>query len=216
MTRLATTSQLQEWQGEFGRAYTDRNSLTPEQVDELWTKNYGVTRTAVNLRFLEEVPKSARILEVGCNLGNQLVLLQRLGYSNLYGIEVQSYALEQAKVRNPGLNLVQASAFDIPYDDGFFDLVFTSGVLIHIAPDDLPVALDEIHRCSREFIFGTEYFTSAVTEVNYRDQRGLLWKMDYAREYLSRFGDLQLVKEEHLAYRANANVDTVFLLRKVS
>jgi pseudaminic acid biosynthesis-associated methylase len=209
------TSQLQQWQGGFGRAYTDRNSLSPTQVDDLWRKNYGLSRTEVNQRFLAGIPKDARILEVGCNLANQLLLLQELGYTNLYGIEVQTYALEQAKARSQGLNLVQASAFDIPYDDGYFDLVFTSGVLIHIAPDDLPVALSEIHRCSREFIFGTEYFSSSVMEVKYRDQQGLLWKMDYANEYLSRFNDLQLVKEEHLAYRENANVDTVFLLRKI-
>jgi pseudaminic acid biosynthesis-associated methylase len=208
------TPQLQQWQGGFGRTYTDRNALTPAQVDDLWRKNYGLSRTEINQRFLADIPKDARILEVGCNLANQLILLQELGYTNLYGIEVQAYALEQAKARSQGLNLVQASAFDIPYDDGYFDVVFTSGVLIHIAPEDLPVALSEIHRCSREFIFGTEYFWSSVMEVKYRDQQGLLWKMNYAKEYLSRFDDLQLVKEEHLAYRENANVDTVFLLRK--
>ena len=215
MLKTNLTSQLQQWQGGFGRAYTDRNSLSPTQVDDLWRKNYGLSRTEVNQRFLAGIPKDARILEVGCNLANQLLLLQELGYTSLYGIEVQAYALEQAKARSQGLNLVQASAFDIPYDDGYFDLVFTSGVLIHNAPDDLPVALSEIHRCSREFIFGTAYFSSSVKEVKYRDQQGLLWKMDYAKEYLSRFDDLQLVNEGHLAYRENANLDTVFLLRKI-
>ena len=209
------TRQLQAWEGDFGREYTDRNSLTPQQVDELWRKNYGLTRTEVNRTFLQSIPTNARILEVGCNIANQLLLLQQLGYSNLHGIEVQRYALDIARSRSCGINLVQSSAFDIPYKDGYFDLVFTAGVLIHIAPSDLPVALAEIHRCSRAFIMGAEYYAAEASEVIYHNHDGLLWKMDYAQEYLTSFPDLQLVQDQRLPYLDNQNVDSVFLLRKV-
>ena len=37
---------------------------------------------------------------------------------------------------------MRASALDIPFKDGFFELVFTIGVLIHIPPKDLLVAMD--------------------------------------------------------------------------
>jgi pseudaminic acid biosynthesis-associated methylase len=209
------TTQLEAWQGDFGRDYTDRNCLTPEQVDDLWRKNYGVSRTDLYLRFLQGVPKNARILEVGCNIANQLRLLQQLGYSDLHGIEVQSYALEIARTRTRGINLIQSTALDIPYTDHYFDLVFTAGVLIHIAPADLPVAMAEIRRCTRSLIMGAEYYAPKLTEVAYRDHSGLLWKMDYAQEYLSKFPDLQLVQEQRLPYLENQNVDSVFLLRKV-
>ena len=214
MRQPSKTTQLQEWEGDFGREYTDRNSLTPQQVDELWRKNYGVTRTEVNHTFLQSIPTNARILEVGCNIANQLLLLQQLGYSNLHGIEVQGYALDIARSRVRGINLVQSSAFEIPYKEGYFDLVFTAGVLIHISPADLPVAMAEIHRCSRAFIMGAEYYAEQATEVTYRNHNGLLWKMDYAQEYLSRFPDLQLVQEQRLPYLESPNVDSVFLLRK--
>ena len=214
MGQRNTTAQLQEWQGDFGRDYTDRNFLTPQQVDDLWRKNYGVSRTDLNLRFFQGVPKEARILEVGCNIGNQLLLLQQLGYSNLHGVEVQAYALDIARSRAHGISLVQSTAFDIPYKDQYFDLVFTAGVLIHIDPADLPVALAEIHRCTRSLIIGTEYYAPKITEVTYREHRGLLWKTDYAQEYLSRFPDLQLVQEQRLPYLENQNIDAMFLLRK--
>jgi len=214
MRQPSKTTQLQEWEGDFGREYTDRNSLTPEQVDELWRKNYGVTRTEVNRTFLQRIPTNARILEVGCNIANQLLLLQQLGYSNLHGIEVQGYALDIARSRVRGINLVQSSAFEIPYKDGYFDLVFTAGVLIHISPADLPVAMAEIHRCSRAFIMGAEYYAAQATEITYRNHNALLWKMDYAQEYLSRFPDLQLMQEQRLPYLESQNVDSVFLLRK--
>lgn len=208
------TPQIETWTGDFGREYTDRNSMTPAEVDALFRNNYGVTRRELNERFLAAVPADAHILEVGCNLGNQLLLLQDAGYRNLYGIEIQEYALAKARVRLPNVQLVQATAFDIPFPAGYFDLVFTSGVLIHIAPDDLPRAMEEIHRCSNSYIWGIEYYSPESTAVNYRGHQELLWKMDYAKIYLDRFDDLELVKREQLPYLDNPNVDCMFLLRK--
>jgi pseudaminic acid biosynthesis-associated methylase len=214
MSKAQPTPQLEKWTGEFGREYTLRNSYTPEQVDALWDTNYGITRTELNRRFFEHIPADARILEVGCNIGNQLLLLQRLGYSNLHGVEIQSYALETARSRVRNTSFVQASAFDLPYKDNYFDLIFTSGVLIHISPKDLSLALDEIHRCAKTYICGSEYYAPSLTEIDYRGHRALLWKMDYAQEYLARFSDLKLVQEQRLPYQNSKNEDTMFLLRR--
>ncbi|HWH58160.1 MAG TPA: pseudaminic acid biosynthesis-associated methylase [Terriglobales bacterium] len=208
------TAQTRVWQGEFGRAYTDRNTLEMAELDALWSRNYGVSRSAINQMFLEGIPRSASFLEVGCNVGNQLLLLQAQGYTQLTGIELQSYALAGARSRLKNVALQQGSALALPFEDQTFDVVFTSGVLIHIAPDDLPQAMSEIHRCARHYIWGAEYFSSELTAVNYRGNDDLLWKMDYARKYLTLFDDLELVKERRFQYLENDNVDTVFLLKK--
>ena len=208
------TAQMRVWQGEFGRAYTDRNTLEMAELDALWSRNYGVSRSAINQMFLEGIPQSASFLEVGCNVGNQLLLLQAQGYTQLTGIELQSYALAGARSRLKGVALEQGSALALPFEDQAFDVVFTSGVLIHIAPDDLPQAMSEIHRCARHYIWGAEYFSPELTAVNYRGNDDLLWKMDYSRKYLTLFDDLELVKERRLQYLENNNVDTVFLLKK--
>lgn len=208
------TAQTDVWRGEFGRDYTDRNTLDVDALDALYRKNYGLTRTQINQDFLSGISKDASLLEVGCNTGNQLLLLQRMGYTNLSGLELQPYALEIARSRTRNISLAQGSALAIPHADASFDLVFTAGVLIHIAPGDLPRAMDEIHRCARTYIWGVEYYAPDVTEVNYRNHSGLMWKMDYARRYLQRFEDLELVREQHIPYVEDSNVDTVFLLRK--
>jgi pseudaminic acid biosynthesis-associated methylase len=215
VSKAQATPQLRAWCGEFGHEYTLRSCLTAEQVDALWEKNYGTTRTQLNHHFLGNIPAYGRILEVGCNIGNQLLLLQRLGYSNLYGVDVQDYAVEMARSRTKNVNLTQASTFALPYQDKYFDMVFTSGVLIHVSPRDLPTALNEIHRCAKSYIWGSEYYASTVTEINYRGRGQLLWKMNYAREYLARFKDLELVLERRLPYLESANVDSMFLLRRV-
>lgn len=210
------TAQIKTWTGDFGREYTDRNAYTPAELDEFYRRTFGVTRTAINERFLSEIPRSARILEVGCNMGTQLLVLQQMGFHNLHGIEIQSYALDRARERVAHAALTQASAFAIPSEDRFFDLVFTSGVLIHIAPTDLPKALAEIHRCTRTWIWGFEYYSPETTEIVYRGHQSLLWKTDFARAYLQQFEDLELVREERCRYLDNENVDTGFLLRRKS
>ncbi len=212
--KTSLTHQLLTWTGDFGREYTDRNTYSPADLDEFYRQNYGITRREINERFLKDVPRNARILEVGCNTGTQLLILQQMGFSDLHGIEIQSYALERAEVRLPRAALSQASAFAIPYTDRYFDLVFTSGVLIHIAPADLPKALAEIHRCARTWVWGIEYYAPETTEVVYRGHKSLLWKTDFARTYRQQFDDLEIVREERFRYLDNENVDTAFLLRR--
>jgi pseudaminic acid biosynthesis-associated methylase len=208
------TAQLEQWTSDFGRAYTDRNSLTPKALDALYRKNYGIGRRELNQRFLADIPRDARILEVGCNEGNQLCELREMGFQHLYGIEIQDYALRKARARLENAQLALATAFQIPYPDGFFDVVFTSGVLIHIAPADLPKALREIHRCAGGFIWGFEYYAPQQIEVGYRGHQSLLWKADFARLYLDRFDDLDVVRVEQIPYLENANVDSMFLLAR--
>ena len=50
--------------------------------------------------------KNKKILKIGCNLGNQLRLLQRMGYKNLYGIELQPYVVQRSKDLTKGINII--------------------------------------------------------------------------------------------------------------
>jgi pseudaminic acid biosynthesis-associated methylase len=208
------TAQEIVWKGNFGRDYTDRNRFETQALDELWLRNYGIARSTINAQFLSGVAKTASFLEVGCNAGNQLLLLKEMGWSNLSGTELQPYAIEIARSRLPGISVKQGSALALPWTDSSFDVVFTSGVLIHISPDDLAQAMDELHRISKAYIWCSEYYAPQVAQITYRDRGELLWKMDFARTFLDRFPDLELVKETRLQYLQNANVDTVFLLKK--
>lgn len=147
-----TTDQMKNWAGAFGNEYNERNNMTLEEMDLLYRKNYGISKTELNETFLRDIDRSLNILEVGTNIGNQLLCLQKMGFSNLTGIELQRIAVELAKKRTKNIDIIQGSAFDIPFKDDYFDLVFTAGVLIHIHPSDIKVAMKEIHRCSRKYI----------------------------------------------------------------
>lgn len=132
MTKI--TVQMKEWMENFGKKYTDRNALTLNEMNEMYRKNFGISREDLNNLFIAGLNRNIKILEVGSNIGNQLILLQKMGYKNLYGIEINNYAVELSKSRTKNINIILGSVFDIPFKDNYFDLVFTSGLLIHIAP----------------------------------------------------------------------------------
>lgn len=208
------TKQMEAWVGQFGQEYTDRNTHTLEEMDLLYKKQFGITRAEMNSKFLDNLDRNIRVLEVGSNIGNQLLRLQKAGFSNLYGIELQPYAVELSKSRTKGINLIQGSAFDIPFKNGFFGLVFTSGLLIHIDPGDIAAVLDEIYRCTRQYIWCYECYAEVYTQVEYRGHADILWKTNFCKLFLDRFRNLRLIKEEYFKYSDSDNLDTMFLLER--
>lgn len=211
----AKTHQAQTWSGQFGREYTDRNAVTTKDMNALYLKTFGISRTELNYEFLGNLDRSLRILEVGANVGTQLHLLQQLGFTDLHGIELQPYAVEVAKRVRPGIDIIQGNAFELPYKDGEFDLVFTSGVLIHIAPQDHPKVMDEMNRCSRKYVWGFEYYAPELEEIDYRGHENLLWKADFASIFMRRHPKLKPLKITYYPYMDNPHqIDCMYLLVK--
>jgi hypothetical protein len=101
---LPATKQSEAWGGEFGSQYSERNLFDAPEFDKTYQAKYGVTRTALNEDFLKDLPRSASILEVGCNLGNQLILLHQMGFENLSGIEINKEIVKLLSRGCRGLN----------------------------------------------------------------------------------------------------------------
>ena len=214
MTESNDTDQMKTWKGDFGQQYTDRNPQVAADVEALYNRNFGFSRTSINERFLSGVPKSFRILEVGCNVGTQLEVLSNMGFEHLYGIELQRYAVDIARKRLSSIDIIAGSIFDIPFKDGFFDLVFTSGVLIHISPETISTAIHELIRCSNRYIWGCEYFSEVTEEISYRGNNSLAWKTNFSRLLLGEDSSLILVKEEYLPYLQSDEIDVMYMLEK--
>jgi spore coat polysaccharide biosynthesis protein SpsF len=174
------TQQLLAWKGAFGTAYTDRNRM------DYRLRVPGFRRMVGELAL-------RRVLEVGCNSGHNLRALgEVLGpEAEIVGVEPNDYARQVAAAE--GTRVVEGSVFQLPFEDGYFDLVFTAGVLIHLATEDLPAALKELYRCSRRYLLAVEYFAEQETMITYRGWDNLLWKRDFLGHYRRQFPDLTLV-----------------------
>jgi len=200
------------WTGSFGREYTDRNAHTWNDLDDWYIKLFGVKRTELNQEFLGDLPRDLSILEIGTNIGTQLHLLDTMGFMSLHGVELQVYAVEQARSNLPQADIRQGSATTIPFPDKEFDLVFTSGVLIHIQPLDIPRVVQEMLRCTRRYIWGCEYYADFPTEVPYRNRDGLMWKRNFAQLFLDTEPRLTSIKRRKISYLDNDCTDEMYLL----
>jgi pseudaminic acid biosynthesis-associated methylase len=174
------------WSGEFGDDYVERNRAASEGRRPFWEHVLGKI-------------DAASALEIGCNVGGNLRwLAELLGAENVAGVDVNEHALEVVRSEIPGVDARVASARELPFADDSFDLVFTTGVLIHQSPEELPRVMDEIVRASRRYVLCGEYRADELEEVPYRGQRGALYKQDYGRLYQERFPQLRLLEEGFL------------------
>lgn len=90
-----------------------------------------------------DLPKDARILDVGTGTGANLRMLRDLGFTNVTGIDNNDLALEFC--RQKGLGPVdRGDICHLPFPDGNFDVTLVTDILEHVEDDGL--ALAEIHR----------------------------------------------------------------------
>lgn len=174
------------WTGRFGDEYVARNSAAAEGREPFWRS------------LLSEHPVES-VLEVGCNLGGNLGWIsQMVPPRAVYGVDINEQALATVRGTLPEVNAVWSPARELPFRDRWFDLVFTTGVLIHQPVDALPIVMSEIVRCSRKYVLCGEYHAEELTEVPYRGFSGALWKRDFGGLYQQLFPGLRLVDKGFL------------------
>lgn len=158
---------IEIWRSDFGDSYTERNQSTNGR-EQMFSKILGV---------LPDLPKS--ILEVGANRGLNLDVLNSLVNVRLIGLEPNEMARKQIAFES-----LDGSAQNIPLSDNSVDMIFTCGVFIHIPPDELKQAYDEIYRVASKYIVCIEYFSDQPREIPYRGKNGLLWKQDFGKLWM--------------------------------
>jgi pseudaminic acid biosynthesis-associated methylase len=174
------------WAGDFGDAYSDRNADAGAGRKEFWDT------------LLTRYPMS-RVLEVGCNTGANLQwIAPHLATGEAFGVDVNREALARLRQRIPTINALESHARELPFRDDWFDLAFTTGVLIHQPESTLHMVMGEVVRVSRRFVLCGEYFAPETTEIQYRDVPGSLFKRDYGRLYREQFPELRIVDQGHL------------------
>ena len=136
------TEQETFWAGQFGNDYVDRNIGDKTLASK--TGNFA--------KFLSKTSGVNSCLEVGCNVGLNLIALSRLIPDiKMQGIEINEKAASEArKIGNT--EVFCGSVFEFPVKENSVDLAFTSGVLIHINPDKLTEVYDLLFRASRKWI----------------------------------------------------------------
>jgi len=165
------------WTGEFGDAYTVRNTrATLQSRRDMWTLM---------------LPKHCEsILEVGANTGLNLEAISYITAADLYACEPNDMArAELHNLLEP--NHIRSDFADkLGWPDGSMDLVFTSGVLIHIPPDKIEASLREIYRVAHRYVICGEYFAPSEEMIPYRGHDNAMWRRDYGSMFMDICPDL--------------------------
>ena len=95
--------------------------------------------------------------------------------------------------------MLQAGAAALPFADGAFDIVFTSGLLVCIHPDGVQAVMQELARVARRSVIALEYAREHVTTPTAREtMEAAPWHGHRFRE-LYAAANLDLVRAEPFA-----------------
>lgn len=178
-----TTPQEAFWAGQFGNDYVERNQ-DPRWID--WN-------TAYFTKLLAKMATPAGILELGCNRGLNLHALKRLYPTTAFSaVEINAQAAAHVRRDLPHVDLHHTSILEFQ-PARQWDLVFTNGVLIHLAPEALPKVYALMARASARYVLISEYYNPTPVEVTYRGHESRLFKRDFAGEFLDAHPDFQLI-----------------------
>jgi pseudaminic acid biosynthesis-associated methylase len=167
------------WAGDFGKKYTERTEMFPY---------------ALRWKFLKSILEDniiKSILEVGCNTGFNLGMMKEWmpRPHDIWGCDINDSNVQAVRQRWPDIQCCWASGFDLPFKDDMFDLVFTSGVLIHQKPEEVDAMMQEIIRVSGKYVMAIEYFEQTFREIEtYSGGRGTAFAGPYGDIYEKRYG----------------------------
>ncbi len=201
---MKQTKQLDYWKGEFGNQYIERNSDTA-----LFEKRKSFFKS-----LLKRHSDVKSILEIGCNIGGNLRILHTLNPSlKLTGIEPNKKAAHRAQQELPFAAIVEKSSLDITWQKKF-DLVFTCGVLIHIADNELQETIHTMYNASKKYLLSIEYYARQKETILYRGLSDALFKRPYDQEYLQLYPPLQILEQGFLDKENGFDASTFWLFGK--
>ncbi len=103
------------------------------------------------LHYIETLQDSnIKVLDFGCGYGRHLKNVSEIiSEENLFAVDISAKMSEPAKEFCKNINIIEPLG-KLPFDDGYFDVVYSSNVLIHISPDDVGGVVQEIKRCIKD------------------------------------------------------------------
>jgi len=201
------------WAGQFGDEYLTRTT-TIEKQNSNYKARTGVTEEEVFKKIFEGVDKNIKILEVGCNIGLKLSILKKMGFKNLYGIEVNKKAFEIARQNIPTAQLFNTSIEEFNPNNERFDFVYTATMLVHVNPSALEAIASKIINLTTKYVGGLECYSDTLTEIRYRGHSNALWKQNFPLVFKKICPSLKTIIEEKIPYKNNNLFDIIYLLKK--
>ncbi len=183
------------WGSDWGDQYQNRNKSNWESIknrSRLFGDIFQAMENAGKANpSLQAFPTS--VIEVGGGCGDNLRAIDMIYERSRQPVKLMSCDPNEAarKAMADVATVLPGDLSQLPYGDETADMVFTSGVLIHVPPAELNRAMAEIYRVAKRWILSIEYFNHVPEEVNYRGHDGMLWRRDWGEAWLAQFPTLK-------------------------
>lgn len=175
------TEQERFWEGEFGDQYRGRN------------RGRVPTNIALFAHILAHTqPGSIQdVLELGAGDGQNLEAIHALlPDADLTAVEINERTAREIPIGD--IICASAADFTLP-PDTHPELVFTKGLLIHVAAKDRPAIYDRMYNSTSRYLLICEYYAPHEVEIEYRGHAGKLWRADFAGEIQRDYRNLIIV-----------------------
>ncbi|MFA6308021.1 MAG: class I SAM-dependent methyltransferase [Patescibacteria group bacterium] len=111
--------------------------------------------TSFPMGILEKYAKG-NILDLGCGDGTHAGMVRKFFLGSIYAIDPSDDIIAKAKSRYQDINFQPASAYDLPYEDSFFDLVYAIDVIEHLkTPEKMLKEVERVLKSGGIVVFQT-------------------------------------------------------------
>lgn len=140
-----------------------KGGYKPRQFWDSWSKTFMEDEWQIRIHpqhvWIKEKIVSGEyktILEVGCGFGRNIKFLIESGVSpkNITGADISSEMIKKAKkyIGLRGISLKTSDVTNMSFHDSEFDVILSHGVLMHVSPQLIHQALDEMIRVAKKGI----------------------------------------------------------------
>ena len=165
------------WASRYAQEYIRKNSTFDHEL--------GATAWRTMLAKAHGI---ANYLECGCNIGRNVEQIKRvLPEAQPSVIEISEPAFRIVTATQKMHHAFNGSILESRLPTRSFDLVFTIGVLIHIAPDALLAHMQKMFDYSAKYILMGEYFNRTPVTLEYRGETDKLFKRDFGKLFIENF-----------------------------
>ena len=176
-----------------------------------------VTLTKFFKKTLIKANRINSIIEFGSNVCMKLIVLKKiLKPKKITAVEINNNSCVKLKKKN-NFEVINNSILNfVPKKQ--YDLVLLRGLLIHINPEKLNQAYQVIYKSCKKnkYILLAEYYNPYPIKLEYGKYKNVLFKRDFAGEFISKFKKIKLIDYGFVYHRDKFPQDDItwFLLQK--
>ncbi|WP_191966197.1 class I SAM-dependent methyltransferase [Oryzomonas japonica] len=138
-----------EYVGEYRNIINQVSRISGEQFEFFIQLRLQLMKSRVFEQF--QSLNKIRILDFGCGAGaTEIYLKETFPEASIYAIDSSAQSIRAARERNiEGVEFIHSDAFELPFPDSYFDLIYSNGTFHHIPPLHHKKIISEISRICR-------------------------------------------------------------------